>query len=248
LSVIHEYGLFEAARYANPVLPQYHPKKLMELLNFGKIRRVKAILAHLIRYIAGGDIHQTVFADEYDGDENKWNLSRPRGISVSGSPGDVPVIHEEPQLDYREISSIPPLPMYALLAADEDNTVAKADAITSSGQPNTEGNDYSDLFDNSLGKDDDLDINVASSSVSSIDGKTRQRLQSSNTCRQNPNFFGQEHSQQLTQHLTHTQLPGLSSLDQMYLLALADTVANTKMDFADRMETESKSGEILCFI
>ena len=36
-------------------------------------------------------------------------------------------------------------------------------------------------------------------------------------------------------HLTHTHLPGLSSLDQMYLLALADTVANTKVDFSEKM-------------
>ena len=37
----------------------------------------------------------------------------------------------------------------------------------------------------------------------------------------------------MARHLTHTQLPGLSSLDQMYLLALADTVANTKVDFSE---------------
>nr|CAH7714410.1 unnamed protein product [Callosobruchus chinensis] len=42
-----DYGLFEASRIACPVLPQYHPKQLMELLNSGKIRWVKAILAHL---------------------------------------------------------------------------------------------------------------------------------------------------------------------------------------------------------
>lgn len=53
LSVMHDFGLFEAARYANPVLPQYHPKQLTALLNFGKIRRVKAILAHLLRCIGG---------------------------------------------------------------------------------------------------------------------------------------------------------------------------------------------------
>lgn len=46
-----DYGLFEASRIACPVLPQYHPKQLMELLNSGKIRWVKAILAHLVRYV-----------------------------------------------------------------------------------------------------------------------------------------------------------------------------------------------------
>lgn len=36
--------------------------------------------------------------------------------------------------------------------------------------------------------------------------------------------------------LTHTQLPGLASLDQMHLLALADTVASCNVDFADRFD------------
>jgi hypothetical protein len=44
-----DFGLFEASHLACPVLPQYHPKQLMELLNSGKIRWVKAILAHLVR-------------------------------------------------------------------------------------------------------------------------------------------------------------------------------------------------------
>lgn len=46
-----DYGLFEASRIACLVLPQYHPKQLMELLNSGKIRWVKAILAHLVRLV-----------------------------------------------------------------------------------------------------------------------------------------------------------------------------------------------------
>jgi hypothetical protein len=50
---MNDFGLFEASRIACPVLPQYHPKQLMELLNSGKIRWVKAILAHLVRCISG---------------------------------------------------------------------------------------------------------------------------------------------------------------------------------------------------
>ena len=42
-------GLFEAAATIAPVLPQFHPKHLMELMNFGKLRRVRAILHHLVR-------------------------------------------------------------------------------------------------------------------------------------------------------------------------------------------------------
>lgn len=49
VSEISVSGIFEASHIASPVLPQYHPRQLMELLNSGKIRRVKAILAHLVR-------------------------------------------------------------------------------------------------------------------------------------------------------------------------------------------------------
>lgn len=59
-----DYGLFEASRIACPVLPQYHPKQLMELLNSGKIRWVKAILAHLVRCISGTYNMRSVGGDE----------------------------------------------------------------------------------------------------------------------------------------------------------------------------------------
>ena len=38
--------------------------------------------------------------------------------------------------------------------------------------------------------------------------------------------FGPRQARLLTNVLTHTQLPGLSNIDQMHLLALADTLAS----------------------
>lgn len=49
LEAISEEGLFEAARLASPILPQYHPKLLIELLNSGRTRMVKAILLHVLK-------------------------------------------------------------------------------------------------------------------------------------------------------------------------------------------------------
>lgn len=49
LEAIREEGLFEAARLANPILPQYHPKLLIELFNSGRTRVVKAILLHVLK-------------------------------------------------------------------------------------------------------------------------------------------------------------------------------------------------------
>jgi hypothetical protein len=64
----------------------------------------------------------------------------------------------------------------------------------------------------------------------------------------NTNYFGPHTATLLAKHLTHTHLPGLSSLDQMYLLALADTVANTVLDFSDKnaLNVQSKGRLITC--
>lgn len=234
LSVIQEFGLFEAYRIANPVLPQYHPKLLMELLNSGKTRRVKAILSHLVRCISGGDVITCV-----DEEQDDSRLTRPRTVSVSASsPVDNPT--QEPQLDYKEILSIPALPMYALLAADDDNTVAHAEVMNPTSN-STNNKDYTNLFDTAVVTDEELNVDVFSSSPDNP-SVTRKRLPSSSQGLQKPSYFGPGHARLLTTHLTHTQLPGLTSLDQMYLLALADTVASTKTDFADRFEAESKAG------
>ena len=235
LTVIHELGLFEAARQANPVLPQYHPKSLMELLSFGKVKRVKAILAHLTRCIAGREVTKNV--DEMDV-EDKNHVMRQRTYSIAQSPGDSK-LNEEITLDYVEIKSIPPLPLYALLAADSDSAQVLTDIITHSGPISpSEKADYKDLFQTNVVDSEELDINVLSTSK---DGKPRTRAMSSTTAPPyNPNHFGMGHAQLLCKHLTHMHLPGLSGQDQMYLLALADTVAQTKTDFADSFEPAGK--------
>jgi hypothetical protein len=51
-------GLFNEVLRRTPTLPQYHPKYLMELLDFGKLRRVRAILNHLVS-IEGNAISTT---------------------------------------------------------------------------------------------------------------------------------------------------------------------------------------------
>lgn len=107
-----DYGLFEASRIACPVLPQYHPKQLMELLNSGKIRWVKSILSHLVKCIGGNQ----------DCPEDMQGWARARTLSVSypaGSPEHRASIGEV-TLDYAEITNIPPLPLWTLLAANKE--------------------------------------------------------------------------------------------------------------------------------
>ncbi len=47
-----------------------------------------------------------------------------------------------------------------------------------------------------------------------------------------PTYFGPEHAQVLSSHLMHSSLPGLTRLEQMFLVALADTVATTSAEEA----------------
>ncbi|XP_041980851.1 dmX-like protein 2 isoform X4 [Aricia agestis] len=230
LDYMPDFGLFEASQMACPVLPQYHPKQLMELLNSGKIRWVKAILAHLVRCIGG-----TYTTRSSQGDED--SLSRPRGwsrsrtLSVSfaagaASPLDgVAQITEDVQLDYAELTSVPPLPLWTLLVADKE----------SAHHPSTiqEAKDYNELFEGTM-EVEDLDAMLLGE-----EGEVDRRP--SMPERQPLSHFGPRQGRMLSRLLTHTHLPGLSSLDQMHLLALADTVSTCDADFTERFAANART-------
>ena len=86
-----DFGLFEASHIACPVMPQYHPKQLMEFLNSGKIKWVKAILAHLSRCIGGVDRSRSRSAggsfNAEDGSRSPRGWSRSRTLSVNYGAG-----------------------------------------------------------------------------------------------------------------------------------------------------------------
>ncbi|KAL1117874.1 hypothetical protein AAG570_004187 [Ranatra chinensis] len=241
-SYMPDYGLFEASRIACPVLPQYHPKQLMELLNSGKIRWVKAILAHLVRCISGKcSVRQGAcsFSDE-DSVSRQRGWSRSRTLSVSYGAGTISpleargsttAIPEELTLDYAEITSIPPLPLWTLLAADKETPVQM--------QGSADNPHYNELFDADLNTmDETLDDLLIDDEE---DGAHRSdRRQSGSAEMQNSlSHFGPRQGRLLSRLLTHTHLPGLSSLDQMHLLALADTVSTCNTDFAERFAIDA---------
>uniref|UniRef100_A0AAR5P422 RAVE complex protein Rav1 C-terminal domain-containing protein n=2 Tax=Dendroctonus ponderosae TaxID=77166 RepID=A0AAR5P422_DENPD len=213
LDYMPDYGLFEASRIACPVLPQYHPKQLMELLNSGRIRWVKAILAHLVNCIGGNQ--------EPSEDIQGWARSRTLSVSYpAGSPEHRASISDI-TLDYDEISNIPPLPLWTLLAADKELPLIQE-----------EKKDYNELFDNSmieesLNLDDDDDEESC---------RRERRLSERNV---GLTHFTPKQGRILSRLLTHIHLPGLSSLDQMHLLALADTVATCDTDLAERFAIDA---------
>ncbi|KAH9369980.1 hypothetical protein HPB48_001857 [Haemaphysalis longicornis] len=213
-----DLGLFETCRLAWPVLPQYHPKQLMELLGFGKIRRVKAILSHLVRCVSktgqtsgavasggGGaaDAAAEGGAAEEGGEEGGvrgWSRSRTLSLAAptAGSSGThspkegANVVPEELQLDYVEIQSIPPLPLYALLAADKQTVRKEASSATGKADAGTAGAkedqiDYSALFESAPKKDPSLEDFLEEDAQPKAK-KTRDRHKS--TTDKNPNNFG----------------------------------------------------------
>lgn len=116
---LEDSGLFEAAHQLSPTLPQYHPVQLLALMDLGRVRRVKAILSHLVKCVAGEVV---VLKGEVgsSGGGGSSTRQRSRTFSTGGnasSSRDAKLFHQ----DYTEIESIPPLPLYALLAADYDS-------------------------------------------------------------------------------------------------------------------------------
>lgn len=226
-----DYGLFEASRIACPVLPQYHPKQLMELLNSGKIRWVKAILAHLVMCISQTCAVRYGSEDTSINKQRGWSRSRTLSVSYMGAGTSSPLeprgsttqIPEELTLDYAEINSIPPLPLWTLLAADKE-------VSGSAAQKNEDAKDYNELFDTNMEVEESLDDLLHDEN----DSQKRYDRRSSVQEKQGLSHFGPRQGQILSRLLTHTHLPGLSSLDQMHLLALADTVATCNTDFAER--------------
>uniref|UniRef100_A0AC34PUG3 RAVE complex protein Rav1 C-terminal domain-containing protein n=1 Tax=Panagrolaimus sp. JU765 TaxID=591449 RepID=A0AC34PUG3_9BILA len=233
LHAISDEGLFEACRLANPMLPQYHPKQLMEMLNSGKTKRVKAILLYMIRILkqrTGGtnalqraaSLRRMASMDATSMMENaEGQLQVQKSIQIG----------EDENMEYEELGSIPPLPLFALFEADEVVSGEEKAANINDTQKAydslfTENNDEDDL-------DEMLNDDAASRrsrsrrfSITSMDQSSLGKPEVSFTAR---------HCRILTEMLTHVHLPGLSSVDQMHLLSIADTLSHFSSTGIDRL-------------
>ncbi|XP_029959970.1 dmX-like protein 1 isoform X2 [Salarias fasciatus] len=230
---MEDSGLFEAAHKLFPTLPQYHPVQLLELMDLGKVHRAKAILSHLVKCIAGEIVALK------DNASNPEKRVRSRTISAGGSTArDRKMFSkaENSSSDYTEISSIPPMPLYALLAADEDTP--KPDKVGSVSGDSGHGSSHTDAYDELFHTPSTVDLDPLESEQEETGNKVIDLSQYS------PTYFGPEHAQVLSSHLLHSSLPGLTRMEQMSLMALADTIATTSTDLKDS-QGKSKGGETL---
>ncbi|XP_040012399.1 dmX-like protein 1 isoform X3 [Xiphias gladius] len=231
---MEDSGLFEAAHQLFPTLPQYHPVQLLELMDLGKVHRAKAILSHLVKCIAGEIVALK------DSTSNPEKRVRSRTISAGGSTARDPKMFskvENSSPDYTEISSIPPLPLYALLAADEDRS-PKPEKVGSVSGDSGHGSSHTDAYDELFHTPSIVDLDPLDNNQEETGNKVIDLSQYS------PTYFGPEHAQVLSSHLLHSSLPGLTRMEQMSLMALADTIATTSTDLKNS-HGKSKGGETL---
>ncbi|XP_074669204.1 dmX-like protein 1 isoform X6 [Strix aluco] len=231
---MEDSGLFEAAHTLCPTLPQYHPYQLLELMDLGKVRRAKAILSHLVKCIAGEVVAVS------DSEPNHDKRLRSLTISASGSTARDPKTFSKTETtDYIEIDSVPPLPLYALLAADDDSSHSCSEKFNnqnSQTKKDVHNDNYEDLFQNTVTSTEELVTFDADED--SLKPKVIDLSQYS------PTYFGPEHAQVLSCHLLHSSLPGLTRMEQMSLMALADTIATTSTDIGESRD-RNQGGETL---
>lgn len=229
---MEDSGLFEAAHHLFPTLAQYHPVQLLELMDLGKVKRAKAILSHLVKCIAGEVVS---LKDTMSHERRLRSLT----ISASGSTTrDPKMFSKSESSDYTEIDSIPPLPLCSLLAADEETAPRaeeRADSV-SGARTSSRTDAYDDLFQTSGISTDDVDPFGADEE----DGNAKVI----DLSKYSPTFFGPEHAQVLSGHLLHSSLPGLTRMEQMSLMALADTIASTSTDIGES-QGKGQGGETL---
>jgi DmX-like protein len=246
LEVIQDMGLFMQAKHAWPVLPLFHPKILLELMNSGKINRVKAILMHLIRCIIDCENNQR---SKIDAQKKVKKMSRKMSICNEKE------IPEEHPLNYLKIESIPPLPLFALFAADNDNhelTNSKSEEnmrknsktendydafdITKTPKKKTALDDellndeYRISFEDNVMDDDDEDEKQRKLDEKQFREKEELKKLLLDNSNNNASSFNSKVCQLFIEYLSNVKLCSLSSIDQMYLIAFADTVANIDCD------------------
>ncbi|CDW52018.1 Protein RBC-1, isoform a [Trichuris trichiura] len=216
LGLVTYEGLFDAARVAMPLLPQYHPRQLIELLRAGKISMVKAILLHMlcsIRQYGTAKIAKTT-SDSETSDSGDRPANRRPSITLM----DIGIMsNEEVTAEYFEVDFIAPLPLYSLIypeVGESEKAISKTNTNTSQNVADMLWSDYE-----AQQMKDSLVLNMYDTGMEEEPASDHE-----------PTSFTAKEALQLSHLLTHVHLPGLTSVDQLHLLAIADTVCSFSAD------------------
>lgn len=253
----YQRDMFRASKMASSInlLPQYNLKQLIELLAFGKLQRVKAILNHLVNCLLLSENNNQESHEGESVSKHSW-AHRSRTLSIVGPSSsafhdslelDNPSttiqqqVVEEIELDYIEVTSIKPLPLYSILDADTEKSKATSDSVKSKVREDFSVSAFEDIMPTRSIVNETLDEILGQSALEALNKqKNLKKIAESANDKGSLTSFNPRKAKLLTGVLTHTRLPGLSNVDQMHLLAVADAVALYDASASDISEMQEE--------
>ena len=223
-------NLLEYAHSMNTPLPQYHPKILIELMNSGKLGAVKAILLNVFKYLLLYKVGSkpTKFegftAPEEEDEQRAISGKRPRLLTMVA---DGHLKRSRFAQVNVEVEHIPPLSLSKLgvfeVRKEEESRFGAGDE---DGYATEHEDDYDDLFStNTLSP-------LGTSTSFGFDDEETEGATNYSDIDPEKSIFSPEMAQELSSILQYCKLQELSDLDQVRLLAISETVANTKTGFS----------------
>ena len=245
-------NLLDFAHARNTPLPQYHPKILLELMNSGKLHAVKAILVNLVKYLllyegrgaASGEEDEEHGASYMYGAEDMGETVAARKKRLLSVSSDGKLRRSRMIGSKVEVETIPSLSLSKLgifgssssLAQEQDSKHSEYDT-ENRGEDLTEETADDDLFTLTtelITPKEDFSFNF-----DELDKKKELNFSDVNPFTSD---LTPEMSKKLSEILQYAQLADLSDLEQVRLMVIAETVANTKMAF-DRQSTSVAPGQ-----
>ena len=229
-------GLFEVAASLCPSLQQYHPLILSELLNSGHMAAVRKILIHLAICI-NGDFQDTT-CQQVATQLSKYyfcdQLSNSIQLCTSGNRITPLPIHDLVQNNGK-----------ILFATENPKSHVKETSDIGLSKPMEVDDTLEDLWDQNEDSDkqsdDELDEILG---IKPNKKKKAKAVEHVDLSKFDPNYFGREHCIVIKEFLTRNQLPGLTSLDQMELMALADTINLANTSNFEELSDEKHNGSL----
>ena len=230
-------NLLDYAHICNTPLPQYHPKVLIELMNSSHLHAVKTILINLVKYLLlycerkkakGNYFDEGGFEAHYgEGTDQIGSGKRRRLLSVTEDGRLRRSKHLESKV---RVESIPQVPLSKLRILQSKSDLASEANVDS--KLDEEDMDDSFLTTSATGIDVlsygfDEEENKPEMTFSELDPESAK--------------FTPEMAEKLSTILERMQLSDLTDVEQVRLLAIAETVANTKLSFGEKKSPESQS-------
>ena len=192
-------SLLESIRKSSISCPQYHPSCITELLNAGRLTSAKKILLNLLKSLQS--LNLELSEDQLEDSED--DITSPVGVSPLTWIDSLKAIDE--QFTYE--LTIPPLSLttLGLLSVDELNKAPHKEE---------DEDEQLDLFTEVDIDEYSFDLEMSCANVDDINLLTSD--------------WHSSHSDRLQRILRHVKLPYLTTFQQVQLISLSQTLANTK--------------------